>query len=439
MALNRHTMTFSKDKRQETVIYLVLWGLLFMAPIMSLYIRTTNDTSLTFDWDEVLMVWRQYGLYFAVFLVHNHLLAPLLVYKQKKLIYFSIVIALVGAFTFYQCQDRPERHAPRMEKMERPDRAEPPGRPEGPEGMERPDRMERPELMEGPDHPEPPKFADDGAHRPHGLRHFRPNDHRPPVILSQHDVIAVIILILMLGMNLGVKLYFKQKGDQRHLTEMERKNLEQQLEYLKYQLNPHFLMNALNNIHALVDIDPERSKEAIIQLSKILRYVLYETDNKRVPLNKELEFMKNYTDLMRMRYGGKLQFTDSSNLLIPSSPEQSQMIPPLLFVSFVENAFKHGVSYQQPSFIEITGKRYKDKQEHDRLLWSCRNSKHQKQQQTTVPQQGGVGMANVRQRLDIIFGNNYTLNVNETDDTYEVTLDIPMEEDVNTSCKSTFA
>ena len=427
MALNRHTMTFSKDKRQETVIYLVLWGLLFMAPIMSLYIRTTNDTSLTFDWDEVLMVWRQYGLYFAVFLVHNHLLAPLLVYKQQKLIYFGIVIALVGAFTFYQCQDRPKHHAPRIEKMERP------------ELNEHPSRQERPELMEGPENPEHPQFAGDGAHRPHGPRHFRRDDHRPPVILSQHDIIAVIILILMLGMNLGVKLYFKQKGDQRHLTEMERKNLVQQLEYLKYQLNPHFLMNTLNNIHALVDINPERSKEAIIQLSKILRYVLYETDNKRVPLNKELEFMKNYTDLMRMRYGGKLQFTDSSNQLIPSSPDQSQMIPPLLFISFVENAFKHGVSYQQPSFIEITGKRHKDKQDHDRLLWSCRNSKHQKQQQTTVPQQGGVGMANVRQRLDIIFGNNYTLNINETDDTYEVTLDIPMEEDVNTSCKSTFA
>jgi LytS/YehU family sensor histidine kinase len=228
-------------------------------------------------------------------------------------------------------------------------------------------------------------------------------------------------------MNLGVKLYFKQKADQRQLTELEHKNLEQQLEYLKYQLNPHFLMNTLNNIHALVDIDGERAKEAIIQLSKILHYVLYETNNKRVSINKELEFMQNYTDLMRMRYGKKLQFTDTSCQLVTPGTDQPQMIPPLLFISFVENAFKHGVSYQQPSFIEITGKRYKDKQEHNRLLWSCRNSKHQKQQQTTVPQQGGVGMANVRQRLDIIFGNNYTLNVNETDNTYEVTLDIPME------------
>ncbi len=408
-------MTFNKDKQQETVIYLVLWGLLFMAPIMSLYIRTTNDTSLTFNWDEVLMVWREYGVFFAVFLVHNYLLAPLLVHKQQKLIYFSIVIALVGAFTFYQCQDRPKHHAPRIEKMERP------------ELNEHPSRQERPELMEDPENPEHPQFAGDGAHRPHGPQHFRRDDHRPPVILSQHDVITVIILILMLGMNLGVKLYFKQKADQRQLTELEHKNLEQQLEYLKYQLNPHFLMNTLNNIHALVDIDGERAKEAIIQLSKILRYVLYETNNKRVSINKELEFMQNYTDLMRMRYGKKLQFTDTSCQLVTPGTDQPQMIPPLLFISFVENAFKHGVSYQQPSFIEITGKRYKDKQEHNRLLWSCRNSKHQKQQQTTVPQQGGVGMANVRQRLDIIFGNNYTLNVNETDNTYEVTLDIPME------------
>ena len=408
-------MTFNKDKQQETVIYLVLWGLLFMAPIMSLYIRTTNDTSLTFNWDEVLMVWREYGVFFAVFLVHNYLLAPLLVHKQQKLIYFSIVIALVGAFTFYQCQDRPKHHAPRIEKMERP------------ELNEHPSRQERPELMEDPENPEHPQFAGDGAHRPHGPQHFRRDDHRPPVILSQHDVITVIILILMLGMNLGVKLYFKQKADQRQLTELEHKNLEQQLEYLKYQLNPHFLMNTLNNIHALVDIDGERAKEAIIQLSKILRYVLYETNNKRVSINKELEFMQNYTDLMRMRYGKKLQFTDTSCQLVTPGTDQPQMIPPLLFISFVENAFKHGVSYQQPSFIEITGKRYKDKQEHNRLLWSCRNSKHQKQQQTTVPQQGGVGMANVRQRLDIIFGNNYTLNVNETANTYEVTLDIPME------------
>lgn len=403
-------MTFNKDKQQETVIYLVLWGLLFMAPIMSLYIRTTNDTSLTFNWDEVLMVWREYGVFFAVFLVHNYLLAPLLVHKQQKLIYFSIVIALVGAFTFYQCQDRPKHHAPRIEKMERP------------ELNEHPSRQERPELMEGPENPEHPQFAGDGAHRPHDPRHFRRDDHRPPVILSQHDVITVIILILMLGMNLGVKLYFKQKADQRQLTELEHKNLEQQLEYLKYQLNPHFLMNTLNNIHALVDIDGERAKEAIIQLSKILRYVLYESNHKRVPMAKETEFMDNYTQLMRMRYTDKLRFS-------VSFPDDATgiTVPPLLFISFVENAFKHGVSYQQDSFIDIVCRCTTGRCGENRLLWICRNSKHRKPDAVDMPAQGGVGMANVRQRLDLIYGNDYSLDISETDNTYEVTLNIPLD------------
>ena len=403
-------MTFNKDKQQETVIYLVLWGLLFMAPIMSLYIRTTNDTSLTFNWDEVLMVWREYGVFFAVFLVHNYLLAPLLVHKQQKLIYFSIVIALVGAFTFYQCQNRPKHHDSRIEKMERP------------ELNEHPSRQERPELMEGPENPEHPWFAGDGAHRPHGPRHFRRDDHRPPVILSQHDVITVIILILMLGMNLGVKLYFKQKADQRQLTELEHKNLEQQLEYLKYQLNPHFLMNTLNNIHALVDIDGERAKEAIIQLSKILRYVLYESNHERVPMAKETEFMDNYTQLMRMRYTDKLRFS-------VSFPDDATgiTVPPLLFISFVENAFKHGVSYQQDSFIDIVCRCTTGRRGENRLLWICRNSKHRKPDAVDMPAQGGVGMANVRQRLDLIYGNDYSLDISETDNTYEVTLNIPLD------------
>ena len=408
-------MSFKKEHRQETIIYLVLWALLFMAPVMSLSVRSAN-TGIDFDWSEIFTVWKQYALYFLVFLIHNHLMAPMLVYRQQRWRYLALSAAIIVIFQVYQCNHRPDfrQRKARRAMIEQIDHQRPPMPPDHREG----DFEPRPDDHEGFE-PRP-----DGPRRD-GLRHER--RQHPPLIFGQHDLVSIIILVLMLGMNLGVKLYFKQKADQRQLTELEHKNLEQQLEYLKYQLNPHFLMNTLNNIHALVDIDGERAKEAIIQLSKILRYVLYESNHERVSVNKELEFMQNYTDLMRMRYGKKLQFTDTSCQLVTPGTDQPQMIPPLLFISFVENAFKHGVSYQQPSFIEITGKRYKDKQEHNRLLWSCRNSKHQKQQQTTVPQQGGVGMANVRQRLDIIFGNNYTLNVNETDNTYEVTLDIPME------------
>ena len=401
--------------RQETLIYLVLWGILFITPVMSLYIRSISGH--TFDWSEVMMVWRRYGIYFAFFLVHNHLLAPLLVYKQRKAAYFSISGVLVVLFTFYQCSNEParlERRGPRPEMM----------------GNHRPPEFEEhrpPEFEDG----EPSEFEDQKPsefedHRPPEPKDrepkMKPDGQRPPVALGQHDIIAIVVLILMLAANLGIKLYFRQRHDQRQLAELEHKNLEQQLEYLKYQLNPHFLMNTLNNIHALVDINPEQAKEAVIDLSKILRYVLYESNQERVPMSKEREFMENYITLMRMRYGDKLSF--STSLL---DDVTGITVPPLLFISFVENAFKHGVSYQKPSFIAIESKRYKDKLDHDRLLWTCRNSKHTKPETTTIPRQGGVGMANIRQRLNLIYGSNYSLGFNETADTYEVMLDIPLD------------
>lgn len=394
-------MTIKREKRQETLVYIVLWGLLFLAPVLSLYIRTTNNTDLTFDWSEVFMVWRRFGIFFAVFLVHNYLLAPLFVSRQKKLVYFSIVTVLVAAFAVVQCQKPPMNRRPPMEQT----------------GDRRP-------PMEQMDDHRPPMGEMDG-HRPpefgHDRRPMRPPMGKP-LFRDGHDLVQIVVLILMLGMNLGVKIYFKQREDMQRLTELEHKNLEQQLEYLKYQLNPHFLMNTLNNIHALVDIDGERAKEAVIQLSKILRYVLYESNHERVPMAKETEFMDNYTRLMRMRYTDKLRFS-------VNFPDDVTgiTVPPLIFISFVENAFKHGVSYQQDSFIDIVCRCTTGRRGENRLLWTCRNSKHRKPDAVDMPAQGGVGMANVRQRLDLIYGNDYSLAVSETDNTYEVTLDIPLD------------
>ena len=419
--------------RQETITYLVLWGILFIAPVLSLYIRTAGDSTLAFDWSEVFMVWRQYGLYFAIFLVHNHLLAPMLVYRQKRVLYFSFIAVLVAFFVVYQCSDRPHDLKHRNPQFEMAEGHQPPHHdfdnghhPDFDDGQD-PNLNERHHNFDDERHPDfdgqrPPR-------RPDGM--MEPGDHVPPARFGQHDLISTIMLVLMLFANIGIKLYFKLRRDQRQMAELERTNLEQRLEYLKYQLNPHFLMNTLNNIHALVDIDPERSKDAIIQLSKILRYVLYESNQERVPMSKEREFMENYTQLMRMRYGSKLDFSAS----IPDDGT-SVNVPPLLFISFVENAFKHGVSYREQSFIHIDCKRYTGKHGEQRLLWTCRNSKHKRNDGSTAPQQGntsqvprqgGVGLTNVRQRLDLIYNDDYSLGVNETEDTYEVILDIPLE------------
>ena len=234
----------------------------------------------------------------------------------------------------------------------------------------------------------------------------------PPPIVGERDILSIVVLLLMFGANLGIKGYFRSREDRKRLAELEHQNLEQQLEYLRYQINPHFFMNTLNNIHALVDIDPQKAQETIVELSKMMRYVLYEGDRKGVPLSKEMEFIRTYVTLMQLRYTDKVTIT----LDLPSTlPDRT--LPPLLLISFIENAFKHGVSYLHDSFIEI-GATVSD----DQLHFTCRNSKAE----TPNEEKGGVGLANVRKRLNLLYDRNYTLRIRDDATVYSVELIIPI-------------
>ena len=397
-------MSFKKEHRQETIIYLALWTLLFIAPVMSLAIRTAN-TGITFDWQEIFTVWKQYALFFVVFLIHNHLLAPMLIYRQRKWLYFGSCLAIVVLFHVYQCNHRPnirEMKKHRMEMMrEKTDRP-----PLPPDDTFKPDDMHEPDDMHKPD----------DMHRPKDMHEPDDRIRRTPLFFGQHDIISIVILILMIGMNLGIKLYFRQSGDRKKMAELERQNLEQQLEYLKYQINPHFFMNTLNNIHALVDIDPEKAKHTILELSKMMRFVLYEGNKQGVPLDREITFLQNYITLMKLRYTDKVRIT-------VNTPEQlpNKEVPPLMLITFVENAFKHGVSYRQESFIEIDLKT-----DNNNLDFTCRNSRIP----ATEDKHGGVGLTNVKQRLDLIYGNDYKLEIKDNPEIYSVRLTIPLLQNI---------
>ena len=417
-------MSFKKEHRQETLIYVVLWTLLFIAPVMSLYIRTQN-TSISFDWTEIFTVWKHYAMFLVVFIIHNHLLAPMLIYKHRKWTYLALCLAIVVSFQAYQCTHRPDfhKHGQRPEMMA--DGERPPMPPD-----------ERFRHFRGPDDHRPDDFfaEDDSLFTAEGdslylqgdsvnvadndpafrhPRHFddHKGDKRPPLFIGQLDIISLVILILMLGMNLGIKLYVHQRRDAKKMQELEKQNLAQQLEYLKYQINPHFFMNTLNNIHALVDIDPEKAKTTILELSKMMRFVLYEGNKQGVPLDREIAFLQNYITLMKLRYTDKVEIKIDTPSTLPNKE-----IPPLIFITFVENAFKHGVSYQQASFIHIEIKA--DSQ----LLFTCRNSKIPKEED----KHGGVGLKNVKQRLDLIYGKNYTLDIKDESDSYSVKLKLPL-------------
>ena len=145
-----------------------------------------------------------------------------------------------------------------------------------------------------------------------------------------------------------------------------------------------------------------------------MRYVLYEGNNKLTSLSREVQFLHNYVRLMSMRYSDNVRISLDVPEILPDS-----LLPPLLLVIFVENAFKHGISYRNKSFVEISLK-----PQADRLLFNCRNSRQQKPQDENM--KGGVGLSNVRRRLDLLFPGNYTLDIKEQEDTYTVYLDIPL-------------
>ena len=371
-----------RNTKKENLVYLGIWVLLLLTPIISIMVRRAGNAQIEFSWEEVLLSWKVFVPYLIVFLIHNYFVAPLLIYKKKSILYAAFTLCLVAVVQTYECSHHP-KIGPKPIRFEMAK-----GRPS--------DMPPPPEISRSHDGPPP---------------EVRPGHDHPPFFFGQHDIISIIIMLLMIGMNLGVKHYFKSKQDAKILEDLEKKNLEQQLEYLKYQINPHFFMNTLNNIHALVDIEPEEAKHSILELSKMMRYVLYEGAKSKVPLQKEIDFLNNYITLMKLRYTDKVRI----DINFPQKAS-NKMVPPMLIITFIENAFKHGISYQKESFIEAT-----ITTDDEKLHFTCLNSKAENGDNT----QGGVGLANTRQRLELIYGKNFTLDINDNADTYSVKLDIP--------------
>ena len=181
-----------------------------------------------------------------------------------------------------------------------------------------------------------------------------------------------------------------------------------ELTWLKHQLNPHFLFNTLNNISSLTQIDPDKAQESIGQLSDLLRYALYDSEADRVPLESEVEFMDKYIDLMALRCNELTTVTKELE-----APQGHVEVAPLLFISLVENAFKHGVNARYPSFVRVS-MRY----ENGVLLFRCENSLFEKQGSDHIG--SGIGLENMKRRLELLYPGRYTYKQQADDGTYTV-------------------
>ncbi len=442
------------QKKSETILYIVLWALLFAAPAVSMLVGDffavpsagqTMEAARSYDWDGVLNAWSLLAMFCVAFFLHNFLIAPLLVYRNSKWGYGIGVFVLIACFALFQLYGRPHRpqpmdgkDKPRMEKlagrpdipkekpmaapgkaheMGKPDEMITPREPVEPDGMDRPEGMVKPEGMHMPKEPGKP---DDG-------RGPKDPGHEPPLVFGGQDSVAIIIMTLLIGLNIGIKYFFKSIDDRKRMKELERENLTNQLAYLKYQINPHFFMNTLNNIHALVDIDPEQAKRTIEVLSKMMRYVLYEGNKSMAPLKKELDFITNYVELMRIRYTDKVRISVSlpsdasiDNAVTDKAVATNIEVPSMLLINFVENAFKHGVSYQKESFIEVSMRI--DEESHE-LEFLCANSR----KPASEEKHGGVGLNNAVKRLQLIYGKDgYDLHVYSDEKEYRVLLRLPL-------------
>ena len=384
--------TTKMNYRKEHIIYTLLWIVLYLSPVMSMYMRMSTNPHIDFSWEEILNAWKFNTVWVVLFSIHNFLLAPILIIKRCTWLYTALAMLLLAVTMCTLYVMRPDH------RMRHP-KSLPPT-----ECKQCNTDKECPEC--GYDRP----YSNDPERRKPEMRLFSPMP-----LFGPGEMVAVFGGLLLMGMNLGVKLYFRSQEATEALTQIEKHALERQLQYLKYQVNPHFFMNTLNNIHALVDIDPERAKASIVELSKLMRYVLYEGNNKLTPLSREVQFLRNYVQLMSMRYNtGNVSISLDAPDVLPDS-----MLPPLLLVIFVENAFKHGISYRTKSFVEISLQPHAD-----RLLFSCRNSRPEIKHDENM--KGGVGLSNVRRRLDLLFPNDYTLDIKEEEDTYTVKLEIPL-------------
>jgi hypothetical protein len=228
---------------------------------------------------------------------------------------------------------------------------------------------------------------------------------------------ALFTITLVLGISTSIALLQKWQLDTNLRLALEQAKTTSELSFLKAQINPHFFFNTLNNIYALTLIDVETAREALHRLSRMMRYVLYETQAGTTLLSKEIAFLSDYIQLMQLRLTDKVTVT-----LDTPSPLRDQPIAPMLFLPFVENAFKHGVSTLDPSWIRIDVQ-----QTNDQLLLDVRNTLfHQKS--TSLETGNGIGLANTRRRLDLLYPDQYELTIEERNaaDEYHVQLTLNM-------------
>ncbi len=239
-------------------------------------------------------------------------------------------------------------------------------------------------------------------------------------IVSQliNDKTAIFLRCLLVGLiSTGYKVTTDWLGLQNEKRELESQNLQSELKFLKSQINPHFFFNTLNNLYALTLKKSDLAPEIVLKLSEMMRYMLYESNEKEVSLEKEINYVMNYIELEKLRQGDKFKINFNLNGKVAN-----KKIAPLMFIPFLENSFKHGLDSQINSgYVNIEMNFNENSVELD-----IENSKPPKVPKPVGLKSGGIGLENVQRRLRLLYPNKHALNISDESDSYKVNLNIEL-------------
>ena len=245
-----------------------------------------------------------------------------------------------------------------------------------------------------------PEMANGGGQRGNGFRRG-----------TSLRIIFQLLFIVAIG--ISYRFLSDNMTDQEVKKEEENERLKSELSFLRSQISPHFMFNVLNSIVSLSRRKPEMVEPVVIKLSELMRYMIYETSDSKVSIDKEFSYLESYIELQRLRFGNDIKIDFKHNL--SSSPSS---IEPMLLIPFVENAFKHGVGMVQNPSIDI--ELNDDKKS---LFFSVRNQVS-KQNSEIKDESSGIGLANVRRRLELLYPDQHELKIDEKEDSYLVELTI---------------
>lgn len=240
---------------------------------------------------------------------------------------------------------------------------------------------------------------------------------RPNLLPHENDNInfltfSFVILVLTIA-SAAVKLFQQWISDAQLIHDLEQAKTNSELEQLKNQINPHFLFNMLNNANVLTKKDPDKASQVLMKLSDLLRYQLYDSARENVFLTSDIHFLEDFLNLEKIR-------RDRFDFIISKEGDLNGVqVPPLLFISFVENAVKHNNDSEKTSYVNLEFKNHNGE-----LFFRCINSKPILKAIKT--NSGGLGLANIKRRLQLLFPSSHLLKIEDSEETFSVTLSITL-------------